>query len=161
MSITSIDVDHGNLSITVVAEFESSIDRVWELWSDPRKLEGWWGPPGYPATFEQHDLMPGGQATYFMSGPEGEKHWGVWRVTAVDPPSSLEFLDAFAEEGGTPKADMPTHKVTVLLTESDGRTRMEMVSKLHSREDMEALERMGAVEGLREAVGQMDGLLAA
>jgi dihydrofolate reductase len=68
MSVTSIDADHDNLTLTVIADFDAPIDRVWELWSDPRKLERWWGPPGYPATFVEHDLRPGGEAAYLQMG---------------------------------------------------------------------------------------------
>jgi uncharacterized protein YndB with AHSA1/START domain len=161
MSITSLDTDTDNLTITLIADFDAPIDRVWELWSDPRKLEQWWGPPGYPATFEKHDLTPGSEATYYMSSPEGEKSWGMWRVTAVDPPAALEFTDSFADADGRPIADMPTHAVTVTLTQREGGTRMEMRSRLESREDMEKLLDTGMVEGLRQAVGQMDALLAA
>ena len=161
MSVTNIDTDYENLTITVIADFDAPTDEVWELWSDPRKLERWWGPPGAPATFEKHDLNPGGEALYFMTGPQDERMWGMWRVTAVDPPTSLEFTDAFANEDGTPNADMPVHAVRVQLTERDGGTRMEMRSTLESREDMEKLVEMGMVEGLREAIGQMDALLAA
>jgi len=160
MSITSLDTDPENLTLTLIADFNAPIDRVWELWSDPRKLEKWWGPPGYPATFEKHELVAGGEATYFMAGPEGAKHWGAWRVTAVDPPTSLEFTDAFADADGKPVTDMPTHEVTVRLMERDGGTRMEMRSKFESREAMEKLVDTGMVEGLREAVGQMDALVA-
>jgi uncharacterized protein YndB with AHSA1/START domain len=131
---------------------------VWELWSDPRKLERWWGPPIHPATFEKHDLTPGGEATYFMTGPEGDAR-GMWRVTAVDPPTSLEFSDAFADTDGTPVADTPVSLVTVRLTEHDGGTRMEMQMTFESREDMEKTVDMGTVEGLQQAVGQMDALL--
>jgi uncharacterized protein YndB with AHSA1/START domain len=131
---------------------------VWELWSDPRKLERWWGPPTYPATFEKHDLSPGGEATFFMTGPEGDT-WGMWRVTAVDPPTSLEFTDAFADTDGAPIADMPVSRVCVRLTERDGGTRMELHLTYESREDMEKMVGMGTVEGLQQAVGQMDALL--
>jgi uncharacterized protein YndB with AHSA1/START domain len=161
MSITNVDTDHDNLTLTLIADFNAPIDRVWELWSDPRKLERWWGPPSYPATFEKHDLTPGGEATYLMTGPKGDTSRGMWRVTAVDPPTSLEFTDAFADADGTPIADMPTHKVRVQLIELDGGTRMEMHSRFESREDMERLVDMGMVEGLQEAVSQMDALLAA
>ena len=161
MSVTSVDTDHDNLTLTLIADFEAPIDRVWELWSDPRKLERWWGPPGYPATFEKHDLTPGGEVTYFMTGPEGDTPRGMWRVTAVDPPTSLEFTDAFADADGTPIADMPSSTVRVELSERDGGTRMEMQSKFASREDMEKLVGMGMVEGLQQAVGQMDALLGA
>jgi uncharacterized protein YndB with AHSA1/START domain len=160
MSITSVDKDHDNLTITVIADFDAPIDQVWELWSDPRKLERWWGPPTYPATFEKHELTPGGEATYFMTGPEGDTSRGVWRVTAVDPPTSLEFTDAFADADGTPTADMPAHALRIRLSERDGGTRMEMHSTFDSREDMDKLVNMGMVEGLQQAVSQMDALLA-
>jgi uncharacterized protein YndB with AHSA1/START domain len=158
LSITSLDTDYDTLTITLVADFDAPIQQVWELWSDPRKLERWWGPPTDPATVEKHALTPGGEVTYFMTGPEGDT-WGMWRVTAVDPPTSLEFTDAFAEPDGTPIADMPVSTVTVQLTERDGGTRMEMRLMLESREDIEKLLSTGVVEGLRQAVGQMDGLL--
>ena len=158
MSVTSVDTDYDNLTITLIADFDAPIEQVWELWSDPRKLERWWGPPGYPATFERHDLTAGGGATYFMSGPDGDA-WGTWHVTALDPPVLLAFTDAFADEDGTPLPDMPTHEVTVRLTDRDGGTRMELRSTLGSREDMDRLVRMGMVEGLEQAVGQMDALL--
>jgi uncharacterized protein YndB with AHSA1/START domain len=158
LSITSVDTDYDNMTITLIADFDAAIERVWELWSDPRKLERWWGPPAYPASFEKHDLTPGGEATFFMTGPEGDT-WGMWRVTAVDPPTWLEFTDAFADTDGTPIADMPVSRVRVRLTERDGGTRMEMQSTFDAREDMEKLVSMGVVEGLQQAVGQMDALL--
>ena len=159
MSVTSIDTDYDNLTITLIADFEAPIDQVWELWSDPRKLERWWGPPGYPATFEKHDLTPGAEVNYFMTGPEGDRSHGMWRVTAVDPPTSLRFTDAFADTDGTPVADMPVSRVSVELAGRDGGTRMEMRSAFESREDMEKVVKMGTVEGLQQAVSQMDAAL--
>jgi uncharacterized protein YndB with AHSA1/START domain len=160
MSVTSVDKDYDNLTITVIAEFDAPIDQVWELWSDPRKLERWWGPPGYPATFEKHDLSPGGEVTYFLTGPEGDKSWGAWRATAVDPPTSLEFTeDACVDGGGTPVEDMSVHNVSVELRERDGGTQMEMRLRFESREDMEKLIEMGTAEGLQQAIGQMHALL--
>jgi uncharacterized protein YndB with AHSA1/START domain len=160
MSVTRVEKDYENLTLTVIAEFDAPIEQVWELWSDPRKIERWWGPPGYPATFEKHDLTPGGDVTYFMIGPEGEKVWGAWRVTAIDPPSSLEFTDACTDAAGIRAEDTPVHYVSVRLTERAGGTQMEMRSKFDSREDMETVIEMGTAEGREEAIGQMDGLLA-
>jgi uncharacterized protein YndB with AHSA1/START domain len=158
LSITSVDADHDNLTVTLIADFDAPIDQVWELWSDPRKLERWLGPPTHPATVEKHDLTPGGEVTFFMTGPEGDTR-GMWRVTAVDPPTSLEFTDAFADTDGTPITAMPVSTVSVRLTKRDGGTRMEMHSRFESLEDMEKWVSMGTVEGLRQAVGQMDALL--
>ena len=159
MGITSVDTDYQNLTITLIAEFDAPIEQVWDLWADPRKLERWWGPPTHPATFEKHDLTPGGETTYYMTGPDGAM-WGTWRVRAVDPPTSLEFINAYADPDGTPVAGMPLFTVKIRLTERDGGTRMEMHERFESREDMERMVNMGTVDGLRQAVDQIDGLLA-
>jgi uncharacterized protein YndB with AHSA1/START domain len=160
MTITSVDTDYDSLTITLIADFGNPIDRVWELWSDPRKLERWWGPPGYPATVEKHALTPGGEVTYFMTGPEGDQHWGMWRVTSVDPPTSLQFTDAFADSDGTPLEDAPVSEISVRLLEHEGGTRMELRMTFETREDMERIVDMGTVEALKQGVSEMGGLLA-
>jgi uncharacterized protein YndB with AHSA1/START domain len=160
MTVTSVVKDYDRLTLTVVADFDAPIERVWRLWADPRQLERWWGPPTYPATVLDHDLTPGGAVTYVMTGPEGHKSRGWWRVTSVDPPASLEFVDGFADQDGTPSADLPTTTVLVRLTEHDGGTRMVVRSIFESRTQMEQLERIGAFEVFVQTVGQMDALLA-
>jgi uncharacterized protein YndB with AHSA1/START domain len=160
MTVTSVDKDVDRLTFTLVADFDAPIEQVWQLWADPRKLERWWGPPGAPATVEEYDLTPGGAVTYVMTGPDGERLRGYWRVTSVNPPKSLEFVDGFADQDGTPMADMPTSTMRVQLTEHGGGTRMELRSVFDSREQMEKLVSMEAIEGMRQAVGQMDDLLA-
>ncbi len=161
MSITSVHTDHDDLAVTVVADFAAAIERVWKLWSDPRQLERWWGPPDYPATVEKHDLVPGGEVRYYMTGPEGERHRGLWRVAAVDPPTSLEFADVFADANGMPTMDMPVSRVRVRLTEGESGTRMETRSKFESREDLERWLGTGTLEGQQQAIAQMDALLVA
>lgn len=160
MSVTSVDKDFDSLTLTLTADFAAPAKEVWELWADPRNLERWWGPPTHPATFEEHDLTPGGTVTYFMTGPEGEKYRGYWRVTAVDAPTSLEFDDGFADDSGAPIESMPVTSSRMELSENEGGTRMELRSVFDSREQMEQLDQMGMAEGLTLAIGQMDALLA-
>ncbi len=159
MTVTSVDTDYDTLTITLIADLDAPIEHVWDLWADPRKLERWWGPPTHPATFETHELTPGGAATYVMTGADGTTR-GAWRVTAVDPPTSLEFTDAFADPDGRRITDMPVVAVKVRLTERDNRTRMQMHMTFESRDDMAKLMSTGVVDGLQQAVGQIDGLLA-
>jgi len=161
MTITSVEQDLDQLTLTLIAEFDAPVERVWQLWADPRQLERWWGPPTYPATVEEHDLSPGGDVTYFMTGPEGDKHGGWWRVTAVNPPESLEFIDGFADAEGKPATDLPTTTVRVrLIAQEGGGTRTEVRSTYDSREQMEQVLNMGVVGGMRQAFGQIDALLA-
>ena len=159
MTVTSVDKDLHGLSLTLVAEFDAPIDRVWQLWADPRLLERWWGPPTYPATFEQHDLSKGAHVRYYMTGPQGDRSRGWWKVLNADPPRTIEFEDGFADDDGTPNPEMPVSRARVELSELDWGTRMEIRSTFASREDMEKLMAMGMEEGLRAAVGQADSVL--
>ena len=160
MTVTSVDKDFDSLTLTLITEFDAPIERVWQLWADPRKLERWWGPPSHPATVDKHDLDAGGEVTYVMTGPRGEKSRGWWRVTSVDPPRSLEFTDGFADRDGTPNAETPTTAVRVRLTEEGSATRMELRFTFASRQHMEQLERWGAFDIFPQSVGQMDAVLA-
>ena len=100
MTLVSVEKDVDRLTLTLVAEFDAPIDRVWELWADPRQLERWWGPPSHPATVEKHHLRVDGEVGYYMTGPDGERSHGWWRVTSLDPPASLDFTDGFAHRTG-------------------------------------------------------------
>jgi len=160
MTVTNVDKDFDALSLTLVAEFDAPVERVWQLFADPRQLERWWGPPGWPATVEQHELTPGGQVTYYMTGPDGQKSSGWWRIAAVEPPRALEFTDGFAGADGTPNTDSKVTTVRIRLTEREAGTRMEMRSVFSSREHMDWIVDMGAVEAYQQSVGQMDAILA-
>src|SRR5688500_12617102 len=122
MSAPSIGKDFDNRTRTQTGDCDAPVERVRGLWAGRRTLASGWGPPGYPATFEEPDLTPGGAVTYFMTTPEGERSRGWWRITSVDPPRSLEFTDGFAGEDGTPVAGMPVSTVRIRLTERDGGT---------------------------------------
>jgi uncharacterized protein YndB with AHSA1/START domain len=160
LTVIRVDKDVDNLSLTVVAEFAAPIERVWQLWADPRQLERWWGPPAYPATVERHDLTPDGEVTYFMTGPDGDRSRGRWEIASVDAPRSLEFVDGFADHDGTPRDELPTTAIRVELAEHEGVTRMEIRSTFASLEHMEQVVDLGAVEAFQLAVGQADTVLA-
>ena len=161
MTVTAVRKDPEALSMTVDAEFEASPDRVWQLWADPRQLERWWGPPTYPATVDSHDLRTGGRVEYHMTGPEGDQPRGFWEIVAAEPPHRLVFNDGFANDDGTPNSDMPMNEARVTIEEiGSGRTRMSIQSIFPSTSAMEQVLAMGMEEGLTQAIGQIDAILA-
>jgi uncharacterized protein YndB with AHSA1/START domain len=162
MTVKSVERDPKALTMTIVSEFDAPIEKVWQLWENPRLLEKWWGPPTYPATFVEHALKPGANVSYYMTGPEGDQPHGWWRVLAVDAPRTLEFEDGFADEQGKPNPDMPVMTMHVTLSEeSAGRTSMAIVTKFASAADMEQIVSQGMEEGISAAIGQIDDLLRA
>lgn len=161
MPLTEIQKDPERLTMTVISEWDAPIERVWALWSDPRKLERWWGPPGYPATFVEHDLRPGGQMTYYMTSPEGQRHYGWWRVQEVDAPRRCRIEDGFGDASGAPDPNMPTGLMAVMLEAlPSGATRMSVENTFPSREAMDQLLAMGQEEGMKAALTQIDAILA-
>jgi uncharacterized protein YndB with AHSA1/START domain len=161
MTVTAVRKDPHTLSMTLDAEFDASPERVWQLWSDPRQLERWWGPPTYPATFTKHDLKPGARVEYHMTGPEGDQPRGYWDVQEVDPPHSLVVRDGFADDDGSPSTEMPEGEMRVTIEEiSPGRTRMSIASFFPNTEAMEQVLAMGQEEGLTQAVGQIEAILS-
>jgi len=161
MTVTAVTKDVQALTMTLEAEFEASPERVWQLWADPRQLERWWGPPTYPATFTKHDLAPGSRVEYHMTGPEGDQPHGYWDIVEVAPPHRLLVRDGFAHADGTPNTDMPEGQFRVTIEAiGGGRTRMSIASDFPSTEAMEQLLAMGQEEGMTQAAGQIDAILA-
>ncbi|MCU1362720.1 MAG: Activator of Hsp90 ATPase 1 family protein [Acidimicrobiaceae bacterium] len=160
MSVTSVKRDPAALTLTIEAQYAAPIERVWALWEDPRLLEQWWGPPTYPATMVDHDLTPGGRVRYYMTGPEGDKARGWWRVLEVNSPRYLSFEDGFADDTGEPMADMPFIIIRVTLSETAAQgTRMVIEGTFPSTETLERYLSMGMEEGITAAVSQIDALL--
>jgi uncharacterized protein YndB with AHSA1/START domain len=160
MTVISVDKDYDALTVVIVAEFAAPPERVWELWADPRQLERWWGPPSHPATFEWNELAVGAESAYTMTGPDGRTSRGWWRFTVVDAPARLEFVDGWAEPDGTPITDpASTTTVTVELADHDGGTRMVVRSAVDSRDQLDRLDGLGAIEIFARTIGRMDALL--
>jgi len=159
MTVISTTKDPESLTLTIVAEFDATPERVWSVWEDPRKLERWWGPPTYPATFTRHDFVVGGESRYFMTGPAGNRSNGWWQMKVIDKPNRIEFANGFAGDDGEPMPDMPpaTGFATFVAT-GDG-TRMTAMTQFLDLAQMEMMIGMGMAEGMAQAIGQIDVLL--
>lgn len=160
MTVINSTKDAENLTLTLVADFDADPDRVWEVWEDPRKLERWWGPPTFPATFTRHDFVVGGESRYFMTGPAGEKPRGWWRMEAIDRPRRLDFANGLAGEDGEPLPGVEPMAGFVTFEAKDGGTRMTAVTKFVDVAQMEAMLGMGMQEGMTLAMEQIDALVS-
>ena len=161
MTTITSHTDIDKLTLTFIAEFPATAERLWQIWQDPRQLERWWGPPTWPATFEQHDFVVGGRSRYYMTGPQGEKSHGWWAITAVEAPHRLEFQDGFADQNGEPTdAIAPSHTVVTLEPAGNG-TRMTTVARFADLDHLEQMLKMGMEEGMGLAMGQIDAVLGA
>ncbi|MBP2414007.1 uncharacterized protein YndB with AHSA1/START domain [Arthrobacter stackebrandtii] len=160
MTVTSSIKSPEALTLAITAEFPAAVERVWQIWEDPRQLERWWGPPTWPATFETYDFHPGGQADYYMTGPDGTKARGWWQFTSVDGPTRLALNDGFADDDGKRVEEMGQALMEVSIVDGGGRTAMTITTTFENTEQMQKMLEMGMEEGMKEAMGQIDGILA-
>ena len=161
MPVTDVKTDTETRTLTLTAEFAAPVERVWQLYTDPRQLERVWGPPSHPATFVEYELRPGGRALYYMTGPEGEKFGGWWEIIAVDAPHGFEFNDGFADDDLKPVESMPVSHNLYTFTATEAGTRATYVSTYDTAEALQKVLDMGVIEGASLAINQIDAFLAA
>jgi uncharacterized protein YndB with AHSA1/START domain len=159
MTVIASNTDAENLTLTIVADFEASPERVWGVWEDPRKLELWWGPPTYPATFPRHEFVEGGESRYYMTGPDGHQPHGWWRIDLIDRPNRIEFLNGLAGDDGEPVPGVEPANGVVTFEPIGSGTRMTALTKFLDTAQMEKMIGMGMQEGMGLAIGQIDGIL--
>jgi uncharacterized protein YndB with AHSA1/START domain len=161
MTITRIDKNPDAKTMVVTAEFTASVTDVWQLWANPRLLERWWGPPGFPATFVDHDLTTGGTITYFVSGSDGgDRFDGTWTVVEVDAPSRLVLEDAIVDDDGTPSDGNSMTRMEIDIEAAGETTRMISTIHFDSIGGMEQAVATGVIEGMTACMSQIDALLA-
>jgi uncharacterized protein YndB with AHSA1/START domain len=160
MPVTSIDKDPAALTMQVVFDTTFPQQRLWDAFADPRQLERFWGPPTYPSQFAHHDFVPGGSAAYVMVGPDGDESGGWWEFLAVTPPNSFEVLDGFALPDGSRNNEMPATRMLFEFSTTDAGSRMTATTFFNSAAELEQLIAMGMEEGTRQAMGQIDAVLA-
>ncbi|WP_078323465.1 SRPBCC family protein [Mycobacteroides salmoniphilum] len=159
MPVTNVTHDIDTRTITIDAEFEAPLSRIWQIYADPRQLEKVWGPPSCPATFVDHNFTPGGRVNYYMTGPQGERYAGWWEITTVDEPNSFAFRDGFSDENLNPVDNMPVSENLYTFIEKDGRTLATYVSTFETAEALQKVLDMGVIEGASSAINQIDDLV--
>ena len=159
MPITSVTKDPEALTMTVVAEFPATVQRLWDAYADPRQLEKFWGPVEWPATFTRHDFAVGGRSDYYMTGPDGERSGGFWEFLAVEPGKSFEVRDGFATDDGGENTEMPSMRMVFTFDATDSGSRVTTITHFPSLEVLEQLVGMGMEEGMKSAMSQMDAVL--
>jgi uncharacterized protein YndB with AHSA1/START domain len=160
MPITSVSKDPAALTMTVVAEFPVPVQRLWDAYADPRQLERFWGPPTYPARFTRHDMLPGGRSDYAMTGPDGDVARGYWEFLAVQPREFFEVRDGFARADGSANTELPTMRIVFRFAATEAGSTLTSTTWFDSVDDLEKVLSMGAEQGMREAMAQIDAVLA-
>ena len=159
MPVTAVSTDPENLTLAITADFAAPVERVWAAYADPRQLERFWGPPGWPATFTAFDHTVGGIAQYRLTGPRGEKSSGRWEFLRIEASTRFEVIDSFVGDDGEPMEGFPATRMTMEFAPTAEGTRMVAVSHFDSVEALEQVVAMGVIQGATMAMSQLDAVL--
>ena len=122
--------------ISLTRVYDAPVKTVWDAWTDPQQVAQWWGPRGFTLTTHSKDLRPGGIWHYTMHGPDGVDYPNKTLYHEVEECKKLVY-----DHGGNDERK-PLFRVTVLFSESDGKTTMEMKMGFPSAEEMEAARKI-------------------
>jgi uncharacterized protein YndB with AHSA1/START domain len=95
-----------------------------------------------------------------MTGPAGQTPRGWWRIDAMDKPRRLDFANGLAGDDGEPVGGVDPMAGHVTFEATDSGTRMTAVTRFIDAAQMQAMLDMGMQEGMTQAIGQIDALLA-
>ncbi|MDQ0423486.1 uncharacterized protein YndB with AHSA1/START domain [Peteryoungia aggregata LMG 23059] len=131
------------------------IGLVFEMFSDARNLDAWWGPDGFRNETHEMDFSVGGLWRYTMHGPDG-KDWPNWiRYQDISPPNRIAY-----QHGG--EMGEPAHFEGVITLRDEGeRTRVILTLIFATREARDATFEFGAVEGGQQTLARLDAHVTA
>lgn len=166
MDKTKVTKDIENKTLIIERTFDAPKEKLWRAYADKEWFEKWWGPEGWETTTKEFNFTPGGTIHYGMKCVDesqgewfGQEAWGLMQLESVDEPSSFTAKDFFSDESGAINEEMPPQRFVVELIEEDGKTRLVSRSIVDSVEQLEALIKMGMVEGFSSQLEKLEKLL--
>src|SRR6202049_2152833 len=76
--------------------FEATRELVWQAFTEPERMQHWWGPKGFTVVAAKMDLRPGGVYHYGMRAPDGSTMWGKFVYREIVRPERIVLVNSFS-----------------------------------------------------------------
>jgi uncharacterized protein YndB with AHSA1/START domain len=146
-------------SILVSREFNYDVAHVWRCYTEPKLLDQWWGPAPWHAETKFMKFEVGGYWLYAMVSPEGEKHWGIMKYTAITTHKNISIEDGFCDENGNLNIEMPVSKGAMDFTTTGQGTMVAFKMTYSTEAQLQAIIEMGFEQGITLCLEQLEQLL--
>lgn len=77
--------------------FDAPVERIFEMWTNPKHLEKWLPPVGMEMEFVRGDIRTGGKTLFRMFG-NGLEFYGRAEYREVTPPDRIVYLQQFCDK---------------------------------------------------------------
>ena len=87
----------GKERFVINRSFQTPLQTMFEMWSDPKHFSKWLAPAGSSMTFLKADIRPGG-ATFYMMTDGNNKMYGRADYLEIEAPRRLVYTQRFCDE---------------------------------------------------------------
>ena len=145
-------------TVSITKEFAAELSLVWDAYTKPELLDQWWAPKPFTSRTTVMDFKVGGRRFYAMVSPEGDERWSVQRYKSITPKTNFKFFNAFADKDEN--LELPGSDWDLNFSEQDGMTKVSISIYNESLERLERMIELGAVEGIKMQLKNLEELLA-
>lgn len=78
--------------------FDVSIERIFEMWTDPKHFSQWLAPTGFTMSFLRAEIKSGGSSLYLMTDGKDIRMHGRARYLEIERPSRIVYAQQFCDE---------------------------------------------------------------
>lgn len=98
--------------------FDAPRDAIWKAFTEPERMQKWWGPKGVSIVSPSMDFRPGGIFHYGMSAPDGSVVWGRQVYREIVRQERIVLVNSFSDaQGGLGRHPMaPSWPLEMLST---------------------------------------------
>lgn len=157
---TTIRKNRERRELTVERNVAMPVHLAWEGWTEPKHITKWWGPKGWTTIVYEMDVRPGGVWRYSLQAEDNSGEAAYCRATydVVEAPGKLVYIDTFADSDWNMVLDSEMY-TTVLFEEKSGGTRISIVTRFATNEQLDNAEAMGMIEGFTDAYDRLEEYL--
>ncbi|MFI4881379.1 MAG: SRPBCC domain-containing protein [Phycisphaerales bacterium JB064] len=145
--------------------FDAPRKLVWDAMTKPEQMARWYGPKGFSARVENHELKAGAPWTIIMIGPDGAEYPSKGVYLEVSPMDRIISTDEFGDDFEMDGTELPDGMSVVMDFEdapgtSGERTRLTIRIIHPTTEDRRKHREMGVVGGWDSSFLCLDEFLA-
>ncbi len=138
---------HGKEQFVINRSFDVSINKMFDVWTNPKHLSKWLPPTEFTMEFIRADIKSGGSNFYVMTNGKDIKMYGRANYQEITSPNRLVYTQQFCDE----KENISRHPLaptwpetmhtTVMFTEEDSnRTRVTITWEVYGKATQQELE---------------------
>lgn len=164
----------GQEKFVINRSFETSVDTMFKMWTQPEHLSRWLPPTGFTMRIHSGEIKAGSGVFYSMSNSTGDMTmYGRCDYREIEAPRRLVYDQQFCDEDGkisrpswTPHWPLVMRATVTLSEEPEGRTRVTVEWEPQApvtKEEMAAFvaERAGMTQGWTGSFDKLEEALSA